>query len=164
VFAGVSLAAGRTPGGGIVARPAARPPGAWGKTARVERPRLAPIRPPITSFGSGACRGGPEMGVAHPKIFDFCWEDGGLRRRRGGEGKPYSPADVRGPRGTLVAFICNHCPYVRAVIGRLVEEAAALREIGIGTIAVMPNDTESYPDDSFDNMKVFARRHGFAFP
>src|SRR5439155_26447451 len=79
-------------------------------------------------------------------------------------GKTYSLADVRGPKGTLVAFICNHCPYVRAIIGRLVEEARALRDVGIGTIAIMPNDTESYPDDSLDNMKVFARRHAFTFP
>jgi thioredoxin-related protein len=71
---------------------------------------------------------------------------------------------VRGPKGTLVCFICNHCPYVKAIIGRLVAEAKALRDVGIGTIAIMANDTESYPDDSFDNMKVFARRHGFTFP
>src|SRR5215467_7704258 len=80
------------------------------------------------------------------------------------DGKRHSLADVRGPKGTLVAFICNHCPYVKAVIGRLVEEASALRTIGIGTIAIMPNDTQSYPEDSFDNMKAFARRHGFTFP
>ena len=72
---------------------------------------------------------------------------------KGIDGKTYSRADVRGPRGTLVVFICNHCPYVRASIGRIVAEAKALREIGIGTIAVMPNDTEAYPEDSFDKMK-----------
>lgn len=83
---------------------------------------------------------------------------------KGVDGKTYSLGDVRGPKGTLVAFICNHCPYVRAVIGRLVAEAKALREIGIGTIAIMPNDTESYREDSFDNMKVFAAKHGFTFP
>ena len=82
----------------------------------------------------------------------------------GVDGKTYSLADVRGPKGTLVAFICNHCPYVRAVIGRLVAEAEALREIGIGTIAIMPNDTATYREDSFDNMKAFAARHGFTFP
>ena len=82
----------------------------------------------------------------------------------GVDGKTYSLADVRGPKGTLVAFICNHCPYVRAVIGRLVAEANALREIGIGTIAIMPNDTAAYAEDSFDNMQVFAAKHGFTFP
>src|SRR5436305_4884371 len=83
---------------------------------------------------------------------------------RGVDGKTYSLADVRGPKGTLVVFICNHCPYVKAVIGRIVEEANALREIGIATIAIMPNDTATYPEDSFDKMKEFARRHGFTFP
>jgi peroxiredoxin len=80
------------------------------------------------------------------------------------DGKTYSFADVRGPKGTLVIFICNHCPYVKASIGRIVAEAQALRELGVGTIAIMPNDTEAYRDDSFDNMKAFAARHRFAFP
>ena len=82
----------------------------------------------------------------------------------GVDGKTWTLADVRGPNGTLVAFICNHCPYVRAVIGRLVEEAKALEALGIGTVAIMPNDTVAYPADSFDNMKAFAREHGFGFP
>jgi peroxiredoxin len=80
------------------------------------------------------------------------------------DGKTYSFADVRGPKGTLVIFICNHCPYVKASIGRIVAEAQAVRELGVGTIAIMPNDTEAYRDDSFDNMKAFAARHRFAFP
>jgi peroxiredoxin len=83
---------------------------------------------------------------------------------KGTDGRTYSLADVRGRNGTLVVFICNHCPYVKASIGRIVAEANALREIGIGTIAIMPNDTEAYPQDSFDNMKAFAVRHGFTFP
>src|ERR1700689_4397152 len=80
------------------------------------------------------------------------------------DGRTYSLADVRGPNGTLVVFICNHCPYVKASIGRIVAEAKALREVGVGTIAVMPNDTEAYPEDSFDNMKKFAAHHGLTFP
>jgi AhpC/TSA family len=71
---------------------------------------------------------------------------------------------VRGHKGTLIAFICNHCPYVRAVIDRLVAEANALRQIGIGTIAIMPNETSTYREDSFDNMKAFAAKHAFTFP
>jgi hypothetical protein len=71
---------------------------------------------------------------------------------------------VRGANGTLVVFICNHCPYVKASIGRIVAEANALREVGVGTIAIMPNDTEAYPEDSFDNMKKFAAQHGLTFP
>ena len=69
---------------------------------------------------------------------------------KGIDDKTYSLGDVRGAKGTLVVFLCNHCPYVKASIGRIVAEAKALREIGIGTIAVMPNDTEVYPEDSFD--------------
>ena len=80
------------------------------------------------------------------------------------DGKTYSLSHVRGPNGTLVVFICNHCPYVKASIDRIVTEAKALREIGIGTIAVMPNDTKAYPEDSFDNMKTFAAKLGFTFP
>jgi len=80
------------------------------------------------------------------------------------DGKTYSLAEVRRPKGTLVVFICNHCPYVKASIERVVAEANALREIGIGTIAIMPNDTDAYPEDSFDNMKAFAAQHGFTFP
>jgi peroxiredoxin len=82
----------------------------------------------------------------------------------GVDGKTHSLADVRGRNGTVVAFICNHCPYVRAIIGRMVGEAEAWRALGIGTIAIMPNDTESYREDSFDNMKAFAARHSFGFP
>ncbi len=82
----------------------------------------------------------------------------------GVDGKTYTLADVRGPKGTLVMFICNHCPYVKAVIGRIVEEAHALADIGIGAIAVMSNDTETYPEDSLENMKAFAERHALPFP
>lgn len=80
------------------------------------------------------------------------------------DGKTYSLADVRGPKGTLVVFICNHCPYVKASIGRIVAEAQALRDLGVGTLAIMPNDTDAYREDSFDNMKAFAARHRFTFP
>ena len=83
---------------------------------------------------------------------------------RGIDGKTYLLAVVRGQKGTLVAFICNHCPYVKASINQIVAEANALRQIGIGTIAIMPNDTDAYPEDSFNNMKEFAARHGFTFP
>jgi peroxiredoxin len=80
------------------------------------------------------------------------------------DGRTWSLADVRGPKGTLVVFICNHCPYVKASIGRIAKEADALKDIGIGTIAIMPNDTRGYPQDSFENMKAFAREHRLPFP
>ncbi len=83
---------------------------------------------------------------------------------KGTDGRQYSLADIRGEAGTLVAFICNHCPYVKAIIGRLVEDCRALQDAGIGCVAIMPNDTETYPADSFDNMKVFASENGMTFP
>jgi peroxiredoxin len=103
------------------------------------------------------------MALATTNICDFGWKARDFALK-GVDGKTWSLADVRGSKGTLVVFICNHCPYVKAVIGRLVEEANALREVGIGTIAIMPNDSEAYPEDSVENMKAFARRHGFTFP
>src|SRR5262249_15108009 len=112
---------------------------------------------------TGGGPGGGAMALTAPSICNF-----GLKapdfELKGVDGKIYTFANVRGPKGTLIAFICNHCPYVRAVIGRFVTEANALKGIGIGTIAIMPNDTESYPQDSFENMKRFAQEHGFAFP
>jgi peroxiredoxin len=96
-------------------------------------------------------------------ICNFGWKARDFALQ-GVDGKTYSLADVRGQNGTLVAFICNHCPYVRAIVGRLVAEAKALRDIGVGTIAIMPNDTESYPQDSFENMQSFAAQHAFSFP
>ena len=97
------------------------------------------------------------------QICDFGWKARDFALK-GVDGKTYSLADVRGPKGLLVVFICNHCPYVKASIGRIVAEARALREMGIGTIAIMPNDTATYREDSFDNMKAFAAKHGFTFP
>jgi peroxiredoxin len=108
-------------------------------------------------------QGGSAMVLTKAGICNFGWRARDFSLH-GVDGKTYSLADVRGEKGTLVVFICNHCPYVRAVIGRLVEEAKALAKIGIGTIAIMANDTKAYPADSFDNMKVFAKQHCFTFP
>jgi peroxiredoxin len=80
------------------------------------------------------------------------------------DGKTLSFDDVKGEKGTLVMFICNHCPYVKAVIERLVADCKELQKAGIGCVAIMPNDTENYPADSFENMKKFAAQHGFSFP
>jgi peroxiredoxin len=82
----------------------------------------------------------------------------------GVDGRRYSLEAVRGPKGTVVMFICNHCPYVKAVIADVVREMAQLKAEGVGAIAVMSNDTANYPADSFDNMKAFAAQHGFGFP
>jgi len=103
------------------------------------------------------------MALSTDSICAFGWKARDFALQ-GVDGKTYSLADIRGPKGALVVFLCNHCPYVKASIGRIVAEAKALREICVGTIGIMPNDTRAYPEDSFDNMKAFAARHGFTFP
>jgi peroxiredoxin len=80
------------------------------------------------------------------------------------DGRSLSLADVAGERGTVIAFICNHCPYVRAIIGRLVEDARILAREGIGVVAICSNDALAYPEDSFERMKIFAQNHAFPFP
>jgi len=80
------------------------------------------------------------------------------------DGRTYSLDDVAGEKGTVIVFICNHCPYVKAVIDRLVADARALMQEGIGFALICSNDAENYPEDSFDNMKQFAKAHEFPFP
>jgi peroxiredoxin len=80
------------------------------------------------------------------------------------DGKTYSLDDVAGRAGTVIVFICNHCPYVKASIDRLVADARLLMPEGIGFAAICSNDATSYPDDSFDNMRRFAEQHRFTFP
>jgi peroxiredoxin len=103
------------------------------------------------------------MAAAQPPLCNFGWKAPDFRLK-GIDGKAYTLAEARGPKGLLVMFICNHCPYVRAIVDRLVRDARDLQKIGVGVVAVMSNDTVAYPDDSFENMKKFAARNGFTFP
>ena len=96
-------------------------------------------------------------------ICDFGWKAADFSMPAT-DGKTYALSDVRGANGTLVMFICNHCPYVQAVVDRIVRDARDLQALGIGVVAVMSNDTDKYTEDSFENMKSFAVRHGFPFP
>jgi len=82
----------------------------------------------------------------------------------GTDGKTHALNDVAGAKGTVIVFICNHCPYVKASIDRIVADGRALMAEGIGFAAICSNDAKSYPEDSFDNMKRFAKAHGFPFP
>ena len=82
----------------------------------------------------------------------------------GVDGKRHSPASARGEKGLVVMFICNHCPYVKKSIDRIVSDCRALSAQGIGSIAIMPNDPAYNAEDSFDNMKRVAREKGFSFP
>ena len=68
---------------------------------------------------------------------------------------------IKGSRGTLIMFICNHCPYVKAIIKDLIEDCKNLKDEGINSVAIMSNDTQNYPEDSFDNMIKFAKVHKF---
>ena len=98
-----------------------------------------------------------------PPVCDFGWKavDAALP---GVDGNSHRILDQAGPNGLVVAFICNHCPYVKAVIGRIVRDAADLKEHGVGFVAISSNDADTYPADSFPEMKLFGARNGFGFP
>ena len=94
---------------------------------------------------------------------DFGWKAPDFKLQ-GTDKKIYSLADIRGPKATLVMFICNHCPYVKAIAARLSADAKTLQNIDIGVIAIMANDPKQNAEDSFENMSAFAETHGFTFP
>lgn len=71
---------------------------------------------------------------------------------------------LEGSRGLVVAFICNHCPYVKAIVSDLVADAARLEAAGVRTVAIMPNDFVAYPSDNPEHMRAFAKQHAFGFP
>lgn len=101
--------------------------------------------------------------AAIPPVCEFGWPavDATLR---GTDGKMHSIFDQAGPSGLVVVFICNHCPYVKAAIDRIVRDANDLKQHGVGFVAIASNDAAAYPEDSFENMVEFARRHNFTFP
>ncbi|MEZ5542203.1 MAG: thioredoxin family protein [Pseudomonadota bacterium] len=82
----------------------------------------------------------------------------------GTDGKIWTLAECRGPRGLLVMFICNHCPFVQAVRERLVRDTRELRTLGVHSVAIMSNDPRQYPEDSFENMRAVAAEYAFPFP
>jgi peroxiredoxin len=82
----------------------------------------------------------------------------------GTDGRRHTLESVRGANATVVMFICNHCPYVKAVVAKIVRDMTELRLHGVGSVAIMSNDPAAYPEDSSDNMRAFALRHGFTFP
>ncbi len=82
----------------------------------------------------------------------------------GVDGKDHELKSTSGINGTLIMFICNHCPYVIAIANRLCDDMMALQAAGIGVVAIMSNDTNAYPADSFKNMKKFSDEYGFPFP
>lgn len=98
--------------------------------------------PPVCNFGE----------KAHP--FDLPATDG----------RRYRLTDVAGPKGLVLVFMCNHCPYVKAIIDKLIRDAQELRTLGVYTAAICSNDATAYPDDSFENMRRWAEEKRFPFP
>src|SRR3990172_8217632 len=103
---------------------------------------MALTEPPVCNLGAPA--------------FDF--------RLAGVDGKHWTLADCRGAKGTLIMFICNHCPYVQAIQQRLVRDTRELLDCGVKSVAIMSNNTKDYPEDSFANMKKIAKKFSYPFP
>ena len=82
----------------------------------------------------------------------------------GVDGNNYSLKQIAGKNGLVVMFICNHCPFVKAIVDKLVIDANTLQKTGIGVVAINANDARNYPDDSYENMISFAKTHKFSFP
>lgn len=98
-----------------------------------------------------------------PPVCDFgaSWYEFNLT---GTDDLNYRLEDIAGTKGTVIMFICNHCPYVRSVLDRIVRDAAALQEIGIGVVAISANDPDKYPQDGPEQMKIVAKENRFTFP
>ena len=96
-------------------------------------------------------------------VCDFGWQAPDFELV-GVDGQTYTLGDVRGPKGTLVMFICNHCPYVKAIRPRLVRDLKELKALGVNAIAIMSNDPTDYPEDGFEHMQAVAKEFDFPFP
>lgn len=103
---------------------------------------MTPTETPVCDFGQAA--------------HDF--------KLTGIDGKQWSLSDCRGKKGTLVMFICNHCPFVKAIQERLVRDTKELLDYGVKSAAIMANDPTDYPEDSLDNMKKIAKKFTYPFP
>jgi len=103
---------------------------------------MVSLQPPVCDFGKPA--------------VDF--------KLPGVDGREWTLADSMGEKGLLVMFICNHCPYVKAVFDRIVRDASELKALGINTVAIMSNDPQQYAEDSFENMQLISEKLDFSFP
>ena len=98
-----------------------------------------------------------------PPVCDFGWKAKDFNLQ-GTDGRQYSLGNVKSSNGLLLMFICNHCPYVLAVLDRIVRDANDLQKLGVGIVAISSNDVDAYPEDSYDNMKKLADDFNFSFP
>ncbi len=103
------------------------------------------------------------MVALNPPVCDFGWPAPDFSLP-GTDGRQHTLTSCRGKHGLLVAFICNHCPYVQAILDRLIRDARELQALGIGVVAISSNDAAAYPQDSFDEMAALASARGFPFP
>jgi len=103
---------------------------------------MVSLQPPICNFGQ------PAVDFALPGV----------------DGKVWTLDECRGENGLLVMFICNHCPYVKAIVDRIVRDTRELLEYGVNSVAIMSNNAMEYPEDSFDNMRQLSAEFGFPFP
>jgi peroxiredoxin len=101
--------------------------------------------------------------AAQTPICDFGWKAPDFDLP-GTDGRRYALSQVRGANGLLVMFICNHCPYVKAVRERIIRDCRELAQSGVGCVAISANDPGDYPEDSFENMKRVAREFAYPFP
>lgn len=101
--------------------------------------------------------------AAIPPVCEFGWLAPSFNLP-GVDGRRWTLSEVQGQHGTLVMFICNHCPYVQAILPRVLGVARELLTLGLGVVAISSNDATTYPQDSFDNMKALARAQDFPFP
>jgi len=103
------------------------------------------------------------MALLDTPICDFGWAMPAFELKDGA-GQVFKSSDLMGEKGLLVVFMCNHCPYVKTLIERLVADAKALQGLGVNVVGVMSNDYAEYPADSPEKMVEFAAAHGFSFP
>lgn len=103
------------------------------------------------------------MASISPPVCDFGWKAPDFKLPDV-DGRLVSLRDSMGPNGLLVMFICNHCPYVKAILPRLIADVHALQALGVNTVAIMSNDPADYPEDSPENMQKLAQEMAFPFP
>ncbi len=103
---------------------------------------MVSLQPPVCEFGK------PAIDFALPGV----------------DGKVWTLDQCKGEKGLLVMFICNHCPYVKAILDRLVRDTRELKALGVNSVAIMSNDPAEYAEDSFENMKAVSTRENFPFP